>query len=67
MKKKLVLALVVLVLLVGLFAPVVRQASLSLAAERPAAAQMAYTLPDGGTVVPTKPGPVYQPCVGWNS
>jgi hypothetical protein len=67
MRKKLVFALVVLVILAGALAPVVRHISPSLAAERPVGVQVAGGfLTDSGTLTPVKPGGA-TPCVGWNT
>ena len=67
MKKKLFFALVVLILFVGVLAPVVQHVSPSLAVERPVGVQVAGGfLPDSGSFFPVKPGAV-TPCVGWNT
>ena len=68
MFKKVVIALVVLALMIGVFAPLVQHVSQSLVAEKPAVMETAWVaFPVDGYFDPLSPWQPVHTCVGWNS
>jgi hypothetical protein len=68
MFKKIVVAMLVLALMVGIFAPLVQRASHDLAAEKPAVLETAWVAyPVDGILDPAASSRPTLNCVGWNS